>query len=125
MEVPRLGVQSELQLSAYTAATQDLSCICDLHHSSQQSWILHPLSKAGDRNHILMDTLDSLTTEPQWEHPQGIFPTDYFATQSYFFCIKETEFSLYKRNRICMPYVTCTYHRDVLKALTALCNSSF
>ena len=36
MEVPRQGVKLELQLSAYTTATatQDPSCICDLHHSS-------------------------------------------------------------------------------------------
>ena len=31
MEVPRLGVESELQLLA--TATWDLSHICDLHHS--------------------------------------------------------------------------------------------
>ena len=38
MEVPRLGVKSELQVSAYTTATatSDLSCICDLHYSSRQ-----------------------------------------------------------------------------------------
>ena len=37
-EVPRLGVKLELQLLAYTTATgtQDLSIICDLHHSSRQ-----------------------------------------------------------------------------------------
>ena len=38
MEVPKLGVQLELQLSAYTTATAtampDLSCVWDLHHSS-------------------------------------------------------------------------------------------
>ena len=36
MEVPRLGVKSELQLLAYATATAtpDLSCICILHHSS-------------------------------------------------------------------------------------------
>ena len=27
-----------------------------LHHSSQQCWILNPLSKARDRTHNLMDT---------------------------------------------------------------------
>ena len=33
MEVPGLGVESELQLPAYTTATatQDLSRVCDLH----------------------------------------------------------------------------------------------
>ena len=35
MEVPRLGVLSELQLLAYAraTATPDLSRVCDLHHS--------------------------------------------------------------------------------------------
>ena len=37
MEVPRLGVESELELLVYTTATatRDLSCACDLHHSSR------------------------------------------------------------------------------------------
>ena len=41
-----LGVKSELQLPAYATgtATQDLSCVCDLHHSSRQSQILNHLS---------------------------------------------------------------------------------
>ena len=50
MEVPRLGVELELQLLAYATATAmpDLSRICDLHHSLQQRWILNPLSEARD-----------------------------------------------------------------------------
>ena len=38
MEVSRLGVESELQLWAYTAATAtpEPSCVCDLYHSSWQ-----------------------------------------------------------------------------------------
>ena len=56
MEVPRLGVESELQLPAYTTVTPDLSRICDVHHSSQQHQILNPLSKARDGTHLLMDT---------------------------------------------------------------------
>ena len=58
MEVPRLGVKSEIQLPAYTTATvsPDLSCIFDLHHSSWQHQILNPLSEARDQTHILMDT---------------------------------------------------------------------
>ena len=56
MEVPRLGVESELQLLAYTTAiaTLDPSCVCNLHHSSWQHWILNPLSKARDRTCNLM-----------------------------------------------------------------------
>ena len=58
MEVPRLVVQSELQLPAYTTATAvwDPSRICNLHHGSQQCRILNPLSKAGDRTRNLMDS---------------------------------------------------------------------
>ena len=49
IEVPRLGVESELQLPAYTTATtQDPSCVCYLHHSSWHRRILNPLSKARD-----------------------------------------------------------------------------
>ena len=50
MEVPRLGVKSELELLAYTTATamQDPSCVCKLHHSSWKRRILNPLSKARD-----------------------------------------------------------------------------
>ena len=56
MKVPRLGVQSELQLLAYTTATamQDPSLICDLHYSSRQPRIFYPLSGARDRTCNLM-----------------------------------------------------------------------
>ena len=49
MEVPRLRVELELQLAAYTAATatQDLSLFCNLNHSSWQHWILNPQSQQG------------------------------------------------------------------------------
>jgi len=58
MEVPRLGVESELQLPAYATAiaTQDPSRVFDLCHSSQQRQILNPLSEARDRTCVLMDT---------------------------------------------------------------------
>ena len=58
MEVPWLWFESELQLPAYTTATKmpDPSCICDLCHSSQQCWILNPMSEARDQTCILMDT---------------------------------------------------------------------
>ena len=58
MEIPRLGVESELQLLAYAAATamRDPSCISDLHHSSWQCRILNPLSEARDGTCIPMDS---------------------------------------------------------------------
>ena len=57
MEVPRLGVRSELQLLASTAAaaTRDPSHVCDLHHSSRQHQIPKPLVEARDQTHILLD----------------------------------------------------------------------
>ena len=56
VEVPRLGVELELQLLVYTTAiaTPDPNHICDLHNSSWQCWILNPLIEARDRTCVLM-----------------------------------------------------------------------
>ena len=63
MEVPRPGVESELQMHASITATamQDLSQICDLCHRLQQRPILSPVSEAGDRDRtcILMNAMSS------------------------------------------------------------------
>ena len=68
LAVPGLGVKLGLQLPAYTTATAtwDLSCVCGLHHSLWQCWILNPLSEARDQTCTLMDTISSLLS-PQWE----------------------------------------------------------
>ena len=57
MEIPSLGVELELQVQPYATATvmEDLSHVCDLHHSSWLSWIPDPLSEARDRTRVLMD----------------------------------------------------------------------
>ena len=62
MEVPRLGVQPELQLPAYTTvtATPDLSHVCNLHPSSRPHRILNPLSETRNRTHNLL--------VPSWIH---------------------------------------------------------
>ena len=59
MEVPWLGVESKLQLLAYTTATamQDPSHICNLYHSLQQCQILNPLSGARGQTHNLIGEL--------------------------------------------------------------------
>ena len=56
MEVPRLGVLSELQLLAYatTTTTPNLSCVYDLYHISWQQRILNPLSEVRDPTHNLI-----------------------------------------------------------------------
>ena len=45
MAVPRIGFELELQLLAYTTATetQDPSHICELHHSSLKCQMLYPI----------------------------------------------------------------------------------
>ena len=50
MEIPGLGIESELQLQTYTTAmvTLDPSPICHLHLSLQQCQILNPLQEARD-----------------------------------------------------------------------------
>ena len=52
--------ESELQLLAYATATatamRNPSHICDLHHSSWQCWIPHPLGEARNWTCILKDT---------------------------------------------------------------------
>ena len=57
-EVPRLGLDLELQLQAHTTATemQDPSPVCDLHHSSQRRQILNLLSEDRDQTHNFMVT---------------------------------------------------------------------
>ena len=74
MEVPRLGVESELQLPAYATATatRDLSYICNLHHSSQQRWILNPLSEARDQTWV-PTVIRFVSAVPQQELPTIVF----------------------------------------------------
>ena len=73
MEVPRLGVESELQLPAYTAAAAtsvtDPSHILHLRPTPQliATPVPYPLSKARDQTQILMDTSQFVTMEPQWK----------------------------------------------------------
>ena len=56
VEVPRLRVESKLQLPAYATATAtwDTSHVCNLHHSSRQCRIFNPRSKARDGTRNLM-----------------------------------------------------------------------
>ena len=59
MEVPGLGVRSELHLSANTTttATPGLSLIWELCCTLQQHQILNPLSEARDQTRILMNMI--------------------------------------------------------------------
>ena len=75
MEVPRLGDESELWLPAYATAieTQDLSCICDLHHRSRQHWILNPRRRPGIEPASSWILVRFITTEPQGELQPDFF----------------------------------------------------
>ena len=69
MEVPRLGVESELQLLAFATATatQDPSCICSLHHISQQCQILNPKRGLGIKPASSRILVRFVSAEPQWK----------------------------------------------------------
>ena len=73
MEVPRLGVELELQLLAYSraTATKDLNHVCNLQHSSWQRQILNPLIEARDRTRNLMLPSWIVYTGPRRELPRG------------------------------------------------------
>ena len=62
-EVPRLGVEWELQLpaNATATATRDQSCVYNLHHSSRQCQILNPSSGARDWTRVFMNTSRGLS----------------------------------------------------------------
>ena len=74
MEIPRLGIELNLQLPTYTTATatQDPSHICDLCHSSQQCWILNPRTRPGIKPASTQILVGSITTEPQLELAESI-----------------------------------------------------
>ena len=82
MEIPRLGVESELQLPAYAIATAtwDPSRVSDLHHSSLQCWLLNPLSEAKNGTHILVDTSRVLNPlNPSGNSTQWVFKANILA----------------------------------------------
>ena len=60
MDFPRLGVESEPQLLAYTTAIATAiwnpNRVFDLHHSSWRCWIRNPLIEASIQTHVLMDS---------------------------------------------------------------------
>ena len=73
MEIPRLEVQSELQPLAYATATArwDPSHVSDLHHSSRQHRILHPLRGPGIKPATSWFLVGFVSAEPQQELPNN------------------------------------------------------
>ena len=63
MEVPKLGVKSELHQPAYTTAT----AMPHPSHILQQHWILNQVDEAMDRTRILTDTSRVLNPRAIWE----------------------------------------------------------
>ena len=100
VEVPRLGVESEMQLPAYATATArpDQRCVCDLHHSLLQCQILNPLSEVRDTSqvcHPLSHKCLHLISRVHgawkfWALPRShafyIFSLFFFQKKNFFFC---------------------------------------
>ena len=94
MEAPRLRVKLELQqLPAYTTATRDPSCICDLHQRSRQGQILYPLSKARDQTHVLMDPSRVHYHWATTGTPYNVFNWKNVLQTSFWFCTFQTLFN--------------------------------
>ena len=74
MEIPRRGLELELQLPASTtaAAAWDPSHISDLHHSPWQCRSLNPLSEARDHTRNLVDASWMRHRWPWWELQAGL-----------------------------------------------------
>ena len=77
MEIPRLGVEWELQLPAYTTATAmgDPSHILELRCSSRQRRILNLPTEGGQGSDLHPHGYESgcQPAELQWELPTGQF----------------------------------------------------
>ena len=56
MEVPRLGVKLELQLPAYTTATQIQATSVTYTTAHRNGGYCNPLIEVRDQTHILVDT---------------------------------------------------------------------
>ena len=67
MEGPKLEVESELQLPAYTTAMPDLSLACNPHHSSQQQWSLTHWANMGIEPTSSWILIGFITTQTWWE----------------------------------------------------------
>ena len=75
VEVPMLGVKSELQLPTYTTATAilDPSHICAPCYSLQEHQLLNPPSKARDQTASSWILVRCISTEPQGELNSYLF----------------------------------------------------
>ena len=63
MEVPGLGVESQLQLPAYATAQQyQIQTASTTYASLWQCWILNPLSEARDQTWVVMKTMSGSLT---------------------------------------------------------------
>ena len=71
MEVPRLGIELELQLPAYDTASAmcDPSLVFDLCHSSWQHGIPNPLIEARDQTRVPWILVIFISAAPWWECP--------------------------------------------------------
>ena len=96
LEVPRLEVESELQLSACTTviAMQDPSCVCNLHHSSQKHQILNPQSESRDWTYILMNTSWVCYCWATTGTPSSLFFSFFYLKKKYFLKLKYTWFTV-------------------------------
>ena len=125
MKVPKLGVESELQLLAYTTATTmllDLICIWDLHHSSQCP-MLNPL-RPREEDICSVPKLDSNRDRDQWSKQLLVSTTMPFPNRSYTIKYIEIVNALLFEISCKLPILTSSLE-DLMWHLGTACDSSF
>ena len=102
---------------ATATATPDPNRICDLHHSSQQCWILNPLSEARMEHAFPWVLVRFVTNEPQWELPDYSFFhfTTFFSLFFYGLIEHILEFVLNYIIYVCMYIHIHIYMYDLLQ----------
>ena len=106
MDNPRLVVESELELPAYTTATarEDLSRVCDLCHNSCQRQILNPLSKVRDRTSNLLVPSQIVSAVPRWELHEREFSFIMSGFSAINFSFRTSLAVSYKFNMLCFHF---------------------
>ena len=110
MEIPRLGVELELQLLAYATAiaTRNTSLICNLNCNLRQHWILNPLSEARidpESSWILVGFLTCRAT--MGTTCLFVF---FFSVKLVGFCLISSE-NMVQADSTCRPNQTCIWVR--------------
>ena len=117
MEIPRLGVQSDLLLPAYAraTATPDPSFVCDLHHSSGNAGSPTHWARPGTKPESSRILIGFVSATPQRELLSSVFMLRNYGSYTLMWnCLvmRSSKIGLYKMVPNCFPrllyQITCS-----------------